>query len=87
MPIQEVSVSPLPPLNKYVLQDTEDSALAYFEEGGTSYFGYADIEGRWYIERCIYNPTSNRFAAGEGDYATNWANRASLTYDYIYNAL
>lgn len=50
--------------------------------GGTSYYGFTDTAGNWYIMKevqtsMVYNYT---FIAGTTNYSTNWTNRASLTY-------
>ena len=47
-------------------------------EQNPSYYGYVDVNGQWYITRLTN--TSARYARGETDYETNWANRTSLTY-------
>ena len=52
--------------------------------GTTEYFGFIDPDGKWYILRLV-SDTNVRYAAGSSDYATNWTNRASLSYDYYNN--
>ncbi len=45
------------------------------------YYGYLDKDGNWYIMKM--DGISARYSRGDSDYATNWANRLSLTYDYF----
>jgi hypothetical protein len=54
-------------------------------DGATGFYGYLDLVGNWYIKRIIEAGaiTEVRFAKGSNSYATNWGNRASLTYDYF----
>lgn len=54
-------------------------------EGATKYLGYTDVDGNWVIRKDTI--TAVRYAFGTSDYPTNWTNRASLTYDYLYNAI
>jgi len=63
-------------LQHYKISDIDDATA-------TQYFGYIDKNGRWYILRLT--DTTVRYCLGESDYPTNWANRASLTYDHFHN--
>lgn len=56
----------------------EKYQIANSEDGATSYYGYVDRDGNWYIMKII--STTTTFVKGITDYATNWTNRASLTY-------
>jgi hypothetical protein len=59
-------------------QDTAD--------GVTTYFGFLDKEGSWYIQQQVtsgVDPAANitwRYARGDGAYASAWAGRGGLTY-------
>lgn len=66
---------PTDPLIYYLPADIDDA-------GAVQYFGYTDNKGAWYIRRfdTSVSPKTLRFAFGQSDYATNYANRASLTY-------
>lgn len=57
------------------------------EAGATSYFGYVNNKGEWYLMRSVKTDavTAYRFYKGDGDYATAWAARGDPTYDYFYN--
>lgn len=51
------------------------------ESGATAYYGFLDKRGYWYIMKVT--ATEIRYARGETNYTTSWANRAtSLIYDY-----
>jgi len=51
------------------------------EIGDTSYYGYLDKDGNWYIMK--RTSTAVTYAKGITAYSTNWTNRASLSYDYF----
>lgn len=53
------------------------------ESGDPKYYGYTNSDGSWVIQR--YNEASGqlRYAGGKRNYATNWTNKASLSYGYI----
>lgn len=50
----------------------------------TTYYGYCNAGGGWYILKTDTVAGTYRYAAGESDYPTAWTNRASLNYYYIY---
>lgn len=45
---------------------------------GTSYYGFVDTSGNWYIQRVT--ATDIDFARGSSSFSTNWTNRAILSY-------
>jgi hypothetical protein len=45
-----------------------------------AYVGYEHTDGRWYIYRRTRANNVKLYASGSTDYATNWSDRASLTY-------
>lgn len=66
------------------------SARSFFsvcdiDEGTTSYYGYVNRAGNWYIMREVSN--AYRYAAGYSDYPTAWSSRSSIGYDYFDNIL
>jgi hypothetical protein len=85
------NVRDLTPTLGFILSDY-DSGWDKFK-GNYSHTGYVNSDGQWYIEQetevnevpfadeAIWI-TAYRFAKGDTDYATNWTNRASLTYNY-----
>lgn len=52
--------------------------IANREEGTTSYYGYVDKDGNWYIMKST--ATVDTFVKGITAYTTNWTGRAGLTY-------
>lgn len=65
------------PLDAYVIADKDETI------GGTSYYGYVDATGNWYIQK--ETTTSTTFISGTSNYTTNWTNRAALSYDTFNN--
>lgn len=65
-------------LSKYRISDTDDDA-------SPNYYGFLDKDGAWYIlkETIVSGANTYRYAKGTSNYATNWTNRASLSYDYF----
>lgn len=59
------------PLSSYKITDIDDAG----------YYGYLKADGAWYIMSGIAG--EYRYIKGDSDYATNWTNRASLTYGYF----
>jgi len=57
--------------------------LEQTESGGVQYVGSATPAGAWMIKK--YENESMRYTTGDSDFVTNWTNRASLDYDYIFN--
>lgn len=70
-----VANTPTDPLIKYNPADLDDVPAV-------QYFGYTDNSGAWYVKRIDTSvaPKTIRYSFGQSDYATNWTNRASLTY-------
>lgn len=58
----------------YTYQNGPDYATNYV------YVGYSAPSGAWYIYRRTYSSDLRQYATGASSYATNWTNRASLTY-------
>ena len=63
------------PLIRYTAADVDDA-------GTVQYFGSIATDGHWYIKKydTSVSPKTVRFAFGTSNYATNFTNRASLTY-------
>lgn len=57
--------------------------------GSTSYYGFVDSEGNWYIMKQVDTGvlSTYTFAVGTSDYSTNWTNRASLSYATFDNVV
>lgn len=72
----------MPPTSQHVFEyQTADITTI----GDYTYFGETNHIGNWIITRQGNLDGSYRYAKGLMDYATNYANRASLTYDYFHN--
>ena len=56
--------------------------------GTIQYFGYLNQIGKWIICKRDASgaPVTDRYVNGAVSYATNWGNRAILSYDY-YNKM
>lgn len=65
-------------LDDYKLADWTDDTISPI------YMGYVTPEGYWYIKKMDTAARTSRYATGLTDYATNFSNRASLTYYYLY---
>lgn len=50
--------------------------------GATSYYGFVDSDGNWYIMREVPtgSVTEDDFIRGTTNFATNWTGRAGLSY-------
>lgn len=70
------TISEQDPLAKYKIADKDDDAEP-------NYFGFTDISGNWYILK--EESSTYRYATGTTNYATAWSNRATESYDYLYN--
>lgn len=67
-------VQPNDPLLSFLITDLDEGGIP-------KYYGYCTASSAWMIRQ--YNETAGtmRYAFGVDDYATAWANRASLTYN------
>jgi len=65
--------------------EANQNPLASYKDAGMDvasnpmYFGYLDTDGKWYIKK-LDTTSGTLFCKGDSDYATNWTNRVSLTY-------
>jgi hypothetical protein len=55
----------------------------------TTYVGFVNPQGGWYIERVTKSKTSDkaRFIFGKSDYVSNWGSRLQHNYKYLYEAI
>lgn len=60
--------------NGFMLQDGTEYATDY------AYVGYEHADNRWYIYRRTRATNVRQYATGTSDYATNWADKESLSY-------
>jgi hypothetical protein len=65
------------------------SATDLDDTGSTKYYGFVRSNGAWYImrEEVVSSITQFRFASGTDNYVSSWTNRATLSYDYIFNTV
>jgi hypothetical protein len=65
-------------LGGYFISDKDDDA-------SPNYFGFQDRDGNYYFlkETISAGADTYRYWAGSGDYATDWAARATKTYGYF----
>jgi len=63
----------------------DDYALADFDVGEPIYVGKLDKDGNWLIKKIDTTIGQALYAKGGADYATNWGDKASLTYDTFEN--
>lgn len=69
-----------------ILDPTQGYAPSDVDEtSDPKYYGFLKADGSWYIMKNT-SDTTYRYITGSSDYATNWTNRASLTYSYFSEA-
>lgn len=71
----QIDPSERSPTDGYNISEIDDAALP-------SYYGFVDKDGRWYISK-EDSAGSYRYTKGASDFATNWTDRTSLTYNYF----
>jgi hypothetical protein len=64
-------------------QPTDGYQIAEIDEGETSYFGFIDADGAWFIMK-EESAGSFRYTKGESGFPTNWSVRKQLKYDYYH---
>jgi len=64
------------PTDKYKITDIDSTE-------GNSYFGYVDIDGKWYIMNLT--ASTARYKKGDSAYTYAWDHRGDPGYDYFYN--
>ena len=81
---KDISLEPLlnartPQIAGYVASDQSVS-------GTTTYFGFVDRDGNWYIQEQVVtgDDISWRYAKGNSGYIASWTARATLTYNFYY---
>lgn len=67
---------------EYMFSDSDKSE-------GTTYVGFVNPKGGWYIERVSKSKTSDkaRFIFGSDSYVSNWGNRLKHNYKLLYEAI
>lgn len=67
---------------EYIFSDSDKSQ-------STTYVGFVNPKGEWYIELVTKSKTSDkaRFIFGKDDYVSNWGKRLQHNYKYLYEAI
>lgn len=68
-----------------VKQPTDGYKISEIDDSNPTYFGFVDKTSKWFIMQET-DTGAFRYVKGDINFATNWTNRASLTYDY-YDAI
>lgn len=63
---------------------TQGYYISQIDDGDTSYFGFINSLGQWYVMRQDID-NSYRYSRGDKDFSSNWANRTQLSYDSFDN--
>ncbi len=71
----KINPSEKQPTDGYKISQVDDTSYPY-------YYGYVNSTGAWYIMSEDIN-SNYRYTRGDSGFATNWTNRASLTYGYF----
>lgn len=58
--------------------------ISQIDDGDTSYFGFVNNLGQWYIMRQDID-NSYRYVKGDKDFDANWSSRTKQSYDYFDN--
>ncbi len=64
---------------------TDGYRIAEIDDGVDTYYGFTNKSGGWLIMKEDSTSNSFRYAKGDFDFASNWASRSNLKYDYFYN--
>lgn len=65
-------------------QPTDGYRISQIDEGDTTFFGFTDTTGAWFIMKTEDNEGSFRYARGKTNFPNNWSIRESLIYDYYH---
>lgn len=74
--INDITVS----INTKTIDEAKYAVYAIYDDGTYLYIGKEDKDGNWLIKRMNQSTGVFEYATGSSDIATNWANRASLSY-------
>ncbi len=82
MALKDTSGNKIDPAEK---QPTDGYKVSEIDDASyPAYYGFVNKSGAWFIQR-EDSAGAHRYTKGASDFATNWTNRASLTYDYFDN--
>jgi hypothetical protein len=66
-------------------QPTDGYRISEIDDNYTSYYGFTDKDGAWYIMKEDPDDGSFRYIKGKTSFDNNWASRENLNYDYFHN--
>jgi len=66
-------------------QPTDGYQISEIDENESTFYGYINKNGGWYIVKHDNEGGSFRYAKGESNFPGNWTNREHLKYDYFYH--
>ena len=62
---------------------TDGYKISQIDDSSPAYYGFIERTGKWFIMKEDSTTGAYRYAKGASSFATNWTNRAALTYDYF----
>lgn len=66
-------------------QPTDGYRINQLDDSIVTYYGLTNKDGAWFIMQEDTDTGAFRYAKGSSNFATNWDNRGTLTYDYYDN--
>jgi hypothetical protein len=66
-------------------QPTDGYRISEIDNSDTSFYGYTNKDGAWFIMKEDINTGSFRYTRGDGNFPDNWNNRENFRYDYFSN--
>lgn len=63
---------------------TDGYEISEIDDSDTTFFGYTNTNGHWYIMKGDAETGSFRYTKGENDFHGNWTNRENLKYIYFH---
>lgn len=73
----EINPAELQPTDGYKISETDN-------EGESSYYGFINKDGNWYVMKQDSGAGTFRYAKGKLNFPSNWISRENLKYDYFY---
>lgn len=65
---------------KNVLNPVEGYHISNQVTGATSYFGYLDKDGKWYVQKAVRSGAEVNYTYKAGDSGYDWSDRGGGTY-------
>lgn len=64
---------------------TDGYNIAEIDDSLTSFYGFINRNGAWYVMRKDPDTDSFRYNRGDSNFSNSWTNRENLKYDYFSN--